>query len=126
MEIRSVVFWKIKCKFGRRILAFDQLLRTDGFQANRTLLEQLQVDSVTLSGLLIRCYACTSYLVTQSWLPPWSGPMWCLVFAVKSALRQNMVPPIGPEVRGRILQLDALKQHFLNTVSPFIGERYCL
>ena len=25
MEIGSVVIWKIKCKFGRRILAFDQL-----------------------------------------------------------------------------------------------------
>ena len=87
----------------------------------------LQVDSVTLSGLLIRCYACTSYLVTQSWLPPWSGPKWCLVFAVRSGLRPNMVPPIGPEVRGRNLQLDALKpQHFLDTVSFFIGERYCL
>jgi predicted XRE-type DNA-binding protein len=37
--------------------------------------------------------------------------MWCLVFAVRSALRQNIVSPIGPEVRGRILQLDALKHN---------------
>ena len=63
---------------------------------------------------MIRCYACTSYLVTQSWLPPWSGPMWCLVFAVRPALRPNMVPPIDPEVRGRILQLDALKHNIFS------------
>ena len=75
------------------------------------LLFVIQVDSVTLSGLLIRCYACTSYLVTHSWLPPWSGPMWCLVFGVRSGLRPNMVSPNGPEVRGRILQLDALKHN---------------
>ena len=74
----------------------------------------IQVDSVTLSGLLIRCYACTSYLVTQSWLPPWSGPMWCLVFAVRSGLRPNMVPRIGSEVRSRILQLDALKHNIFS------------
>ena len=37
-----------------------------------------------------------------------------MVFAVKSGLRQNMVPPIGPEVRGRILQLDALKHNIFS------------
>ena len=41
MEIGSVVFSEIKCKFGRRILAFDKLLRTDCFQACTTFLEQL-------------------------------------------------------------------------------------
>ena len=40
VEISSVVFWKIKCKFGRRILSVDQLLRTDCFQASTTFLEQ--------------------------------------------------------------------------------------
>ena len=74
----------------------------------------IQVDSVTLSGLLIRCYACTSYLVTQSWLPPWSGPMWYLVFKVRSGLRPNMVPPIGLGVRGRILKLDALNHNIFS------------
>ena len=74
----------------------------------------LQVDSETLSGPLIRCYACTSYMVIKSWLPPWSGPMWCLVFAVRWGLRPNMVPPIGPEVRGRILQLDELKHNIFS------------
>ena len=79
-----------------------------------TSIENIPVDSATLSGLLIRCYACTSCLVTQSWLPPLSGPMWCLVFAVRSELRPNMVPPIGPKVRGRILQLDALKHNIFS------------
>ena len=74
----------------------------------------VQVDSVAFSGLLIRCYACTIYLVTQSWLPPWSGPTWCLVFAVRSGLRPNMVPPIGPELRGRILQPNALKHNIFS------------
>ena len=42
VKIGSVVFWKIKWKFGRRILAFDKLLRTDCFQASIVLACVLQ------------------------------------------------------------------------------------